>query len=54
MPITTSPPAPPRDPRARDTALRGAAICLVALTVALVTGAIRGRLRGPRDRVACD
>ncbi len=49
-----SPPSEPHDARARDTALRGAAICLVALAVALVAGAIRGRLRRARDRIACD
>ncbi|WP_420716031.1 type VII secretion-associated serine protease mycosin [Mycobacterium sp. 94-17] len=50
--IALSPPIPPRDSRARDTALRGAAICVGALAVALAAGAIRGRLR--RDRVARD
>jgi membrane-anchored mycosin MYCP len=53
-PITASVPTEPRDSRARDTALRGAAICLVALTVALVAGAARGRLRGARHRVPGD
>ncbi|OBB81114.1 type VII secretion-associated serine protease mycosin [Mycobacterium colombiense] len=54
MPIAGSPPIPPRDSRARDTALRGAAICLVALTVALATGAIRGRSRRARDHIPSD
>ncbi|HEX5252275.1 MAG TPA: type VII secretion-associated serine protease mycosin [Mycobacterium sp.] len=54
VPITASPPMQPRDSRARNTALRGAAICLLALTLALATGAIRGGLRRARDRIACD
>jgi membrane-anchored mycosin MYCP len=54
VPLAAPPRIHPRDPRARDTALRGAAICLIALTVALATGAIRGRLRRARDRIACD
>ncbi|OBB95153.1 type VII secretion-associated serine protease mycosin [Mycobacterium sp. 852002-40037_SCH5390672] len=54
VPIIASPPTQPRDARARDTALRGAAICLVALTVVLTTGALRGRLRHARDRIACE
>ncbi|WP_406816988.1 type VII secretion-associated serine protease mycosin [Mycobacterium sp. M23085] len=53
-PILASPPDPPRDSRARDIAVRGAAVCLIALTVALATGAVRGRLRRARDRIACD
>ena len=54
VPVTVPPPSQPRDSRARDTALRGAGICLVALALALATGAMRGRLRRARDRVACD
>lgn len=54
VPIAPSPPIPPRDSRARDTALRGAAVCLVALTVALAAGAIRGRSRRTRDRIPSD
>ncbi len=54
VPITASPPVHPRDSRARDTALRGAAICLIALTVALAAGAIRGHLRRARDHIASD
>ncbi|HUE35100.1 MAG TPA: S8 family serine peptidase, partial [Mycobacterium sp.] len=46
-------PAPP-DRRARNTALSGAAICLVALVAALVAGAARGRLRGSRHSVPGD
>jgi membrane-anchored mycosin MYCP len=46
-------PAPP-DRQARNTALGGAAICLVALVAALVVGAARGRLRGSRDSVPSD
>jgi len=49
------PPAPaPPDRQARNTALGGAAICLVALVAALVVGAARGRLRGSRDIVPSD
>jgi membrane-anchored mycosin MYCP len=51
LPITTSPPPTPSNARARDTALRGAAICLVALVATLVTGAATGRLRAVRNRV---
>jgi membrane-anchored mycosin MYCP len=54
VPLTAPPRIHPRDSRARDTALRGAAICLIAVTVALAAGAIRGRLRRARDRIACD
>ncbi|GAB1813842.1 type VII secretion system ESX-4 serine protease mycosin MycP4 [Mycobacterium sp. MUNTM1] len=54
VPIAASPSIPPRDLRARDTALRGAAVCLVALTVALGTAAMRGRSRRARDHIACD
>lgn len=54
VPVTATPPEQPRDSRARDTALRGAAICLVALTVAVAAGAARGRLRRARDAVAGD
>jgi membrane-anchored mycosin MYCP len=54
VPITARPPLPPRDSRARDTALRGAAICLGALTVAVAAGAARTRLRRARDRVPGD
>lgn len=49
-----APPAPPRDARARDTAVRGAAICLIALTLALVAGGVRSRLRRTRDRIPGD
>ncbi|ORA14119.1 type VII secretion-associated serine protease mycosin [Mycobacterium arosiense] len=54
VPISAPPAVQPRDSRARDTALRGAAICLVALTIALSAGAARGRLRRTGDRVAGD
>ncbi len=54
VPITASPPLQPHGSRARDIALRGAAICLIVLTVALAAGAIRGRLWRPRDRIAGD
>jgi membrane-anchored mycosin MYCP len=53
--IAVPPTPPPSDRRARDTALGGAAICLLALVVALASGAGRGRLRRPgRDSVAAD
>jgi membrane-anchored mycosin MYCP len=49
------PPAPaPPDRQGRNTALGGAAICLVALVAALVVGAARGRLRGSRQNVPSD
>jgi membrane-anchored mycosin MYCP len=51
LPITTPPPPTPSNARARDIALRGAAICLVALVATLATGAATGRLRGVRNRV---
>lgn len=53
-PITTPPPARSRESGARDTALRGAAICLVPLAVAVAAGALGGRLRRTRDRIAGD
>ncbi|MFZ1179595.1 MAG: type VII secretion-associated serine protease mycosin [Mycobacterium sp.] len=54
VPISTPPPTKPPNPHARDTALRGAAICLIALTVAVATGAARGRLRRSRNSVPGD
>lgn len=49
VPTATPPPPPkPPDSHARDTALRGAAICLVALTGTLAAA----RLWGSRNRVA--
>jgi membrane-anchored mycosin MYCP len=53
LPITAPPPAP-SDFRARNTALRGAAVCLVALVGVLGTGVATGRLRGARNRVPGD
>jgi membrane-anchored mycosin MYCP len=59
-PVPIAGPAAPRpsEPHARDTALRGAAICLVALVAAVVIGAVRGRSTGrlksrsrSRDRI---
>src|SRR5262249_47715222 len=47
------PPAPP-DRQARNTALGGATICLIALVAAVVAGAARSRLRGSRDSVPSD
>jgi len=58
VPISTPPPPRAQDGHARDTALRGAAICLVALVAALVSlafgTAATGRLRRPRDGVPGD
>lgn len=45
-------PAPPPGSAGRDTALRGAGICLVALAGALAAGAARTRSRAPRRDVA--
>jgi membrane-anchored mycosin MYCP len=53
-PISTPPPVTPPDRHARHTALRGAAICLAALVVALGLGAARSRLRRARDDVPGD
>jgi membrane-anchored mycosin MYCP len=50
LPITTPPPAPSNS-RGRGAALRGAAVCVVALVGVLATGAAMGRLRGARNRV---
>jgi membrane-anchored mycosin MYCP len=52
VPISTPPPARPPDRHARDTALRGAGICLAALVAALATGAARAHRQGrlPRPR----
>ena len=54
-PVPISPPPPPRPPdgHVRATALRGAAICLVALVLALASLRLRGP-RGPRDTVPGD
>jgi membrane-anchored mycosin MYCP len=53
-PIPPPPAAAPLDRHGRNTALGGAAICLVALVAALVAGAASGRLRGSRHNVASD
>jgi membrane-anchored mycosin MYCP len=54
LPVFTPPPPPASSPRARDTALRGATVCVVALLGVLATGAATGRLRGARNRVPSD
>jgi membrane-anchored mycosin MYCP len=53
LPATTPPPKP-MNSHARDTALRGAAICLVSLVGVLATGVAKGRLWGSRNRVPGD
>jgi membrane-anchored mycosin MYCP len=50
VPVTAPPPPRPPDAHARDTALRGAAICLLALAGTLAAA----RLRASRHRVPCD
>jgi membrane-anchored mycosin MYCP len=58
VPVPLPAPSKPANSHARDTALRGATICLVALLGALAVGAIKarlpGRLRGTRDSVSRD
>lgn len=55
VPVSTIPTPTPPDRRARTTALRGAAICVVMLMAALATSAARSRLRRPdHDRVPGD
>ena len=57
LPITTPPPPPqpaPSNSRGRNTALRGAAACLIALVGVLAAGAAMGRSRGARNRFAGD
>jgi membrane-anchored mycosin MYCP len=54
VPIAPPPPPGPTNSRARDTALRGATVCLAALMCALIIGAAGRRLRGSRDDVAGD
>jgi membrane-anchored mycosin MYCP len=53
VPIPPLVPAP-LDRQGRNTALGGAAICLVALVAALVVGTAGGRLRGSRHNVSSD
>ncbi len=55
-PVPTAAPPPPKPPNspARDTALRGAAVCLVVLVAAFAAGAARGGLRVSRNRVPGD
>ncbi|OBG94714.1 type VII secretion-associated serine protease mycosin [Mycobacterium sp. E3251] len=53
-PIAASPPPAPQSAHARNTALRGVALCLAALGVALAAGVARRRLRHPRERVTGD
>jgi membrane-anchored mycosin MYCP len=54
VPISATPPPGQPNRHAQDMALRGAAICLVALLAALGVGAARGRLRRSRDGVPGD
>ena len=54
VPNATTPPPAPSNSHARDTALRGAAVCLVALVAVLAIGAVRGRLGRSADRVPGD
>ncbi|MEB3983002.1 type VII secretion-associated serine protease mycosin [Mycobacterium sp. 663a-19] len=54
VPIPPSRTPAPADHHGRNTALSGAAICLVALVAALVAGAVRGGLRGSRHGVPSD
>jgi membrane-anchored mycosin MYCP len=54
VPIPTPPAPASPDRQARNTALGGAAICLVALATALVAGAAGGRLRGSHHGVPSD
>lgn len=53
QPVPIPAPAAPKpsDPFARDTAMRGAAICLVALLAAMAIGTARGRLGRSRDGI---
>ncbi|BBY04429.1 type VII secretion-associated serine protease mycosin [Mycobacterium seoulense] len=53
-PIAARPPAPAPNAHARTTALRGAAICLAGLVMALAAGVAVSRLRGPRDGIPGD
>lgn len=52
MPVATPAAPKPAAPHARDTALRGAAICLVALVAAVAISSVRSRSRRPRDSVS--
>lgn len=52
VPIPAAPGPPDR--QARNSALWGAAVCLVVLLAALVAGVARARLRGSRDDVSRD
>ncbi|WP_457852188.1 type VII secretion-associated serine protease mycosin [Mycobacterium montefiorense] len=52
VPIGAPPSRTPTSSGARDTALRGAALCLVVLMCALVAGAAKRQLRKSRDNVA--
>jgi membrane-anchored mycosin MYCP len=54
LPVTAPAPAPPPAPHARNTALRGAAGCLLALVMALTIGAATSRSRRTRDGVPGD
>lgn len=54
VPIPRTPAPAPLDRQGRNTALGGAAICLVALVAILVAGAAAGRLRRSRHGVSSD
>jgi membrane-anchored mycosin MYCP len=54
VPPTAPPPPRPPDSPGRDTALRGAAGCVVALLAVLLVGAAEARLASRRNRVPSD
>lgn len=54
VPPTAPPPPRPPDSPGRGTALRGAAVCVVALLAVLLAGAAKARLASRRNRVPGD
>ncbi|HEY0227576.1 MAG TPA: S8 family serine peptidase, partial [Mycobacterium sp.] len=54
IPLASPPPPRPPDSPGRDTALRGATVCLVALLAVLLVGATKARLRSSRNSVSGD